>query len=110
MKLLLDENLSRRLVPFLQASYPQSTHVVLIGMEHADDRILWQYAKQNDFVLVSRDADFYDLGLVHGAPPKLVWLKTGNQHKAATLAALLENSEVIHRTLITEDLACVQIW
>jgi len=35
MKLLLDENLSRRLVPFLQNDYPGSTQVVLVGLESA---------------------------------------------------------------------------
>ena len=32
MKLLPDENLSRRLVPFLQHDYPGSSQVVLLGM------------------------------------------------------------------------------
>ncbi len=38
MKLLLDENLSRRLVPFLLNDYPESTQVVLLGMERSGDR------------------------------------------------------------------------
>ena len=37
MKLLLDENLSRRVVPFLQTAYPGSTQVALAGMERASD-------------------------------------------------------------------------
>jgi hypothetical protein len=37
MKLLLDENLSRRLVPFLQEAYPGSSQVVLLGLEQASD-------------------------------------------------------------------------
>jgi predicted nuclease of predicted toxin-antitoxin system len=37
MKLLLDENLSRRLVPFLQNAYPDSSQVVLLGLESATD-------------------------------------------------------------------------
>ena len=42
MKLLLDENLSRRIVPFLQKNYPESTHVVLVGLERASDSELWE--------------------------------------------------------------------
>ena len=41
MKLLLDENLSRRLVPFLQDRYPGSTQVELVGLERADDAAIW---------------------------------------------------------------------
>lgn len=41
MKLLLDENLSRRLVPFLQHDYPDSAQVVLLGLESASDIVVW---------------------------------------------------------------------
>ena len=37
MKLLLDQNLSRRLVPFLQHDYPGSNQVLLLEMESATD-------------------------------------------------------------------------
>lgn len=50
MKLLLDENLSRRLVPFLQEDYPGTSQVVLEGLEQATDREIWQYAKEKGFV------------------------------------------------------------
>jgi predicted nuclease of predicted toxin-antitoxin system len=57
MKLLLDENLSRRLIPFLQQDFPGSTQVALIGLERADDGEIWEFAKANGFVIVTRDAD-----------------------------------------------------
>ncbi|MFO1263738.1 MAG: DUF5615 family PIN-like protein [Rhodoferax sp.] len=66
MKLLLDENLSRRLVPFLQHDYPGSTQVVLIGLESASDTDVWQRAKDDGYVIVTRDADFQELSLVWG--------------------------------------------
>ena len=59
MKLLLDENISRRIVPFIQNSYPLSTQVSLIGLDQADDKTIRQYAIDNDFVIVTKDADFY---------------------------------------------------
>jgi predicted nuclease of predicted toxin-antitoxin system len=37
MKLLLDENLSRRIVPFLQNAYPESMHVALLNLQGASD-------------------------------------------------------------------------
>ena len=67
MKLLLDENLSRRIVPFLQNAYPGSTQVVLTGMERASDAAVWEYAKTNSFVIVTKDSDYYDMSLLHGA-------------------------------------------
>lgn len=68
MKLLLDENLSRRLVPFLQHDYPGSNQVVLMGMESATDKEVWQRAKDDGFVILTRDADFQELSLVEIVP------------------------------------------
>lgn len=35
MKLLLDQNLSRRLLPHLQSHFPGTTQVALVGLERA---------------------------------------------------------------------------
>ena len=109
MKLLLDENLSRRLVPFLQHDYPGSSQVVLLGLESASDREVWQKAKDDGYVIVTRDADFQELSLVWGQPPKVVRLRTLNQTRAATLKVLLDHRELIVESLVTHDLASVEI-
>lgn len=109
MKLLLDENLSRRLVPFLQHDYPDSSQVVLLGMESATDKDVWQKAKDDGYVIVTRDADFQELSLVWGQPPKVIRLKTLNQSRAATLKVLLENRDVIIESLVELNLASVEI-
>lgn len=109
MKLLLDENLSRRLVPFLQHDYPESSQVVLLGMESASDKEVWQKAKDDGYVIVTRDADFQELSLVWGQPPKVIRLKTLNQSRAATLKVLLENREIITESLVDRNLASVEI-
>ena len=109
MKLLLDENLSRRLVPFLQHDYPGSSQVVLLGLESASDREVWQKAKDDGYVIVTRDADFQELSLVWGQPPKVVRLRTPNQTRAATLKVLLDHRELIVESLVTHDLASVEI-
>lgn len=109
MKLLLDENLSRRLVPFLQHDYPGSNQVVLLGMESASDKEVWQRAKDDDYVIVTRDADFQELSLVWGQPPKVIRLKTPNQTRAASLKVLIENKEAITESLTIHGLASVEI-
>lgn len=109
MKLLLDENLSRRLVPFLQHDYPGSNQVVLLGMASATDKEIWQKAKDDGYVIVTRDADFQELSLVWGQPPKVIRLKTLNQTRAATLIALTENVDAITEALIQNHLASVEI-
>jgi len=109
MKLLLDENLSRRIVPFLQADFPGTSQVALEGLERASDLDVWRYAKDNGFVIVSKDSDFYELSLLHGTPPKVIWLQIGNVSKAAVMQLLLDRRENIERLLADPDIACVEI-
>ena len=109
MKLLLDENLSRRLVPFLQHAYPGSTQVVLLEMQSAPDQEIWQKAKDGGYVIVTRDADFQELSLVWGQPPKVIRLKTLNQSRAATLKVLIENRDLILESLEGQNLASVEV-
>ena len=109
MKLLLDENLSRRIVPFIQNSYPGSTQVALIGLERANDCVIRQYAIDNGFIITTQDADFYEMSLIHGQPPKIVWLKMGNQSKTATIKTLLDNQQAIEQALIFDNKACIEI-
>ncbi len=110
MKLLLDENLSRRIVPFIQGLYPNSTQVALVGLEQSDDKTIRQYAIDNDFVIVTKDADYYDMTVLYGQPPKIIWLKTGNQSKAATIKTLQDNQQAIEQALIMDDKACIEIY
>jgi predicted nuclease of predicted toxin-antitoxin system len=109
MKLLLDENLSRRLVPFLQHSYPGTSQVVLLDLEAASDRTIWQRAKDDGYVIVTRDADFEELSFVLGQPPKIIWLKVKNQSRVTTLKILNDNYAVIEDALVKKDLACVEL-
>lgn len=78
MKLLFDENLSPKLPLLLANLFPGSLHVRDVGMKATADPIVWDYAKENDLMVVSKDADMHDLSLVLGNPPKVIWLRLGN--------------------------------
>ncbi len=109
MKLLLDENLSRRLVPFLQDVFPGSSQVVLQGLERATDREIWEFARREGYVVVSRDEDFEQLSATLGSPPHVVWIKSPNQTKAATLSLLLNNRAAIENAILNDGAACVEL-
>jgi predicted nuclease of predicted toxin-antitoxin system len=76
--LLFDQHLSPRLVGRLMDVFPGSVHVSEAGLAQALDRAVWEYARANHLVLVSKDADFGELGLLLGFPPKVVWIRRGN--------------------------------
>ncbi len=75
MKLLFDENLSRKLVVRLAELYPASAHVAEADLLESPDREIWEFAKAGNFVIVSTDSDFYELATTIGPPPKVVWLR-----------------------------------
>lgn len=78
MKLLLDENLSPRLVGALADVYPGSVHVRHAGLESADDAAVWAYARAHQLTVVSKDSDFHQRALLFGPPPRVVWIRRGN--------------------------------
>ena len=78
MKLLLDQNLSQRLIPRLAPLFPGSMHVKDFGLTGNDDERIWQLAAAEGYALVSKDSDFLYRGLVRGHPPKLVCIRVGN--------------------------------
>jgi predicted nuclease of predicted toxin-antitoxin system len=61
MKLLFDQNLSFKLCTLLSDLFPDSKPVRELGLDRSDDRIVWQHAKDNGYVLVSQDSDFADM-------------------------------------------------
>ncbi len=97
LTLLLDENLSERLLPLVIDRFPGSTHVRLVGLGGASDTMIWEWASQQLMVLVTKDEDFLDLSVARGFPPKVVCLAIGNASNAATAALLLQQAEAIDR-------------
>ena len=78
MKLFFDQNLSPALVRRLADVYPDSAHVLDAGLDKADDRAVWRFARQHGFAIVSKDGDFRQLSFLIGAPPKIIWVRLGN--------------------------------
>ena len=68
MKLLFDQNLSPRLPRVLADIYPEGTHVREINLRDATDTQIWEYAKTNGFVIVSKDSVFRREVCFTGAP------------------------------------------
>ena len=102
-RLLLDENLSERLLPQLINVFPDSTHVRTLGRDGASDSSVWNIARDGGFLLVTRDEDFVGMSLLRGAPPKVVWLNIGNARNAFIAALLRERAADIERFLVHDE-------
>jgi predicted nuclease of predicted toxin-antitoxin system len=96
MKLLFDQNLSPRLPRLPADIYAESVHVREGGLRDSGDLEIWQYAKAHGYAIVSKDSDFQQRSLLHGAPPKFIWLRVGNCTVKRTEDLLRSYSAAIH--------------
>ncbi|MDQ1637172.1 MAG: hypothetical protein QOF62_511 [Pyrinomonadaceae bacterium] len=78
MKLLFDHNLPPSLVVRLSDLFPNSKHLYPLELDRANDLEIREYARNNEFIIVTKDADFSDLCVLRGFPPKIVWIRRGN--------------------------------
>ena len=109
MKLLLDQNLSRRLLPELEPLFPGSSQVQLLGLEEASDASIWTFAREQGFAVVTKDADFLELSLLRGVPPKVVWLNLGNVPNSVLRARILAQAESISHFLALSEEGVLEI-
>ncbi len=109
MRLLLDENLSPRLIQTLSEDYPNSVHVRDVGLASADDEEIWTYAKQNKLTIVSKDSDFHQRSFLFGAPPKVVWLQCGNCSTTDIETILRKHKNDLEQFALDTDTAFLQL-
>lgn len=109
MTLLVDNQLPLALARYLAANGWECTHVQEVGLETADDRTIWQYAKERGLAIISKDEDFQALANRQGSiPPQVVWVRLGNCRKAALLEAFSRILPALRDALAAGD-AVVEI-
>lgn len=82
----------------------------MLRMGEALDQEIWDFARKNDFAIVTLDADFHELSLMLSGPPLVVWLKCGNQPKNVILDKLLRNKASIKDAGSNADVWCIEIY
>lgn len=110
MKLLFDQNISRKLVNELKDVFPESNHVYLLGLHEALDSEIWQFARDNAYVIVTQDSDFNERSLVYGYPPKIIWLRIGNTSTKNVISLLKKHQPEIVMFEHDTTLGCLQIY
>ena len=91
MKLLVDNQLPSALARFLAANGFDCQHVMDIGFEAASDQTIWEHARKEGLVIVTKDEDFGHLAdRQTTVPPQVLWVRLGNCRKAALLKAFAD--------------------
>jgi predicted nuclease of predicted toxin-antitoxin system len=110
MKLLFDQNLSFKLCRDLGDLFPGSSHVRLVGLADADDRTVWDYAAAGGFTLVSQDVDFAERAGLLGPPPKVIWVRSGNQPTSVAAELFRARAEAIAAFGEDPEAACLELY
>jgi predicted nuclease of predicted toxin-antitoxin system len=110
MKLLFDHNLSPRLVDVLVDIYPNSNHLYLMGLDQQSDTIIWETAKKQNYIIVTKDSDFNELLILKGFPPKVIWIRSGNCSTNTIKSLLRNNYEAIFAFYQDKEIGIISLF
>jgi predicted nuclease of predicted toxin-antitoxin system len=109
VKLLFDENLGPSLVRRLANVFPDSQHVHDLGLGRADDSTISTFARDHDYIVVTKDADFRALRLTIGhKASRVVLIGSGNGSTSDIERILRLRAEAI-RTVAADDTGILDI-
>jgi predicted nuclease of predicted toxin-antitoxin system len=110
LKLLFDQNLSRKLVTGLADIYPASSHVQFHDLQEKTDTEVWEFARASNFCIVTQDVDFAERSRLYGSPPKVVWLRCGNAPTRQVENLLRSGINAIQELLNNPNVHCLELY
>jgi len=110
MKLLFDQNISHKVLKHLPEQFSNSTSVKDEGLIHYSDKQIWEFAKINDYIIVTQDSDFNDINLLYGIPPKIIWIRTRNTKTTEIAEILTIKISKIEDFVSDKTYGCLEIY
>ena len=107
--LLLDENISHRIVISLAAHFSGIRHIKDITTTGVDDNTVWKAALDNKLTIVTFDADYENMLPLLGFPPKVIWFRFGNNTNKVITDTLLFHEAVIKDFIKNNSLGILEI-
>src|SRR6266498_1656767 len=99
------------MIAVLKQHFDDCFHVDNISITvPAKDAEIWEYAKQNDLIIVTNDEDFIDFINIKGFPPKVVLLRTGNQNRLFIVNLLIQRKSDIKNLADSIEIGLLEIW
>jgi predicted nuclease of predicted toxin-antitoxin system len=103
MKLLLDQDISFRLVKAIESYFPGTIHISQVALINASNLVIRKYAIDNSFTIVTYDDDFTNFNLLYGPPPRIIWIRKGNLSNQELADLLLTKKQEI-MSFLTEEI------
>jgi predicted nuclease of predicted toxin-antitoxin system len=89
--------------------FPNASHVQFHLLAEKTDTAIWEFAKLNDFCIVTQDADFAERSRLYGSPPKVVWLRCGNAPTNQVESIIRAGKEAIQQLQENSNLHCLEV-
>ena len=86
MKFLIDAQLPPQLAHWIATRGQQATHVSDVGLQAVGDGLIWEHARNEEAIVISKDEDFVDRWLLVERPVALIWIRKGNCSNRALMA------------------------
>jgi predicted nuclease of predicted toxin-antitoxin system len=90
-------------------NYSESTSIKKENLLNALDREIWEYAKKNQYTIVTQDSDFNNLNILFGFPPKIIWIRTGNLSTSSIVGILVSYKGEIKEFTEDKNYGCFEI-
>lgn len=110
MKLLLDQNISHRICQNIRACFEEVTSIKAQGLTDANDFVIWQFAQNQGYTIVTFDEDMFNISQLRGYPPKIIWLRIGNATNDTIAQLLIQHAERINYFVENEAIGCLEIY
>lgn len=84
MKLIIDAQISPAIAAWINRTFDdiQAISARSVELQFAKDSVIYSYAKENGYVIMSKDDDFLNQLEKFGSPPALIWITSGNTSNA----------------------------
>ena len=111
MKLLVDQNISHRLLPLISDTFKDIHHIRNLGLTDANDHDIFMFARENQFdAVVTIDDDFIRLLHLFSIPPKVIWIRTGNCSTSALAELLISKVKSLEEFLLSQQYVLYEVF
>jgi predicted nuclease of predicted toxin-antitoxin system len=105
MILILDAQISPSLAVWIKEKFSiDCFSATFLGLREANDKTIFQEAKDRNAIVITKDDDFLKLWEQYGSPPKTIWLTCGNTSKQRLKEIFEKHLQVALKLLENTDL------
>jgi predicted nuclease of predicted toxin-antitoxin system len=109
VRVIADENISWRIKKLIPNWDILPSNEINPG-KRLNDSYIWDFARQNNYNILTFDEDFFEIQNIHSFPPKIIWLRTGNIPTRLIAERLKQLESDINSFLENKEMGIYEIY